>query len=92
MRARLPSLLSAILFTGTAGAAAPQPHPLARSEVLDAAKAHGRALTTVMASPVVMVTRAVVAPDGSVHYVCEQMPNPHPVSIPLARQAPEPQQ
>jgi len=92
MRAKYLGLVPALLCTGAVAAGAPQPRPITAHGALAGAKAHDKALATVVASPVVMVTRAVVAADGTIHYVCEQERNPHPATIPIARPAPEPQQ
>ena len=82
----------AVCSASAAAADAPQPHPIAPGGAIAAAKAHSQSLAAVVASPVVMETSAVLAPDGTLTLKCLQMPNPHPVSLPFRRNAPEPQQ
>jgi hypothetical protein len=92
MRARLLAFSLAIACAGAIAAEPPQPQPLAPGGVIAAAKARGQAVAAVVASPVTMVTRAVVLPDGKLGLVCSQQRNPHPVKIDVARPVLEPQQ
>ena len=76
----------------TAGAAEPQPQPLAGNGTIAAAKARGLPLARVFAAPSLLQTTAVVQPDGSVALVCDQVRNPHPGPVTIHTPAPVPQQ
>jgi hypothetical protein len=84
--------LGVVCNASAAGEDAPRPHPVAAGGAIAAAKARSQSLAAVVASPVVMETSAVLAPDGTLTLKCVQMPNPHPVPLPFRRPAPEPQQ
>jgi hypothetical protein len=93
MRGKLLALsLGAVCSANASAEDAPQPQPLAAGGAIAAAKARSQPLAAVVASPVVMETSAVLAPDGTLTLKCIQMPNPHPVPLPFRRPAPEAQQ
>ena len=96
MRTLLPALaLGVASFAAsiaTSAADAPQPQPAAPGGIVAAAKARAVPAATVVASPVVMETTAVLQPDGRVGVACEQKRNAHPVGIGIKRPLPEPQQ
>jgi hypothetical protein len=90
---RLILVLALAAACATASAAdAPQPQPAAGNRAFAAAKATGLPLATVLASPSILRTTAVVQPDGSVALVCDQVRNPHPGPVTIHTPAPVPQQ
>ena len=89
MKIHFLALAFGLASFAAAAADSPRAQPVAPGGAIAAAKAHAAPAATVMASPVVMETAAVLLPDGRVSIGCERKRNPHPAPVGINRPAAE---